>query len=57
MITALASAMNASMTGAWRSVQMASFLNPRLCQELVPSGSGLQGEAPGADHSVAAELV
>ena len=33
MMTALARAMNASMTRVCRSVQMASFLNPRLCQE------------------------
>lgn len=37
MMTVLARAMNASMTWARRSVQMASFLKPRLCQELVRS--------------------
>jgi hypothetical protein len=37
MMIALASAMKASMTGVCRSVQMASFLKPRLCQEFVRS--------------------
>jgi hypothetical protein len=37
MMTALASAMSASMTRVRRSVQMWSFLKPRLCQELVRS--------------------
>ena len=37
MMIALARAMKASMTRVLTSVQMASFLNPRLCQELVRS--------------------
>ena len=37
MMTAFAKAMNASITRPRRSVQMASFLKPRLCQELVRS--------------------
>ena len=37
MIAAFARAMKASITRARRSVQMASFLKPRLCQELVRS--------------------
>lgn len=37
MITALARAMKAWITRARRSVQMASFLKPRVCQELVRS--------------------
>lgn len=37
MMAALASAMKAWMTRARRSVQMTSFLMPRLCQELVRS--------------------
>ncbi len=37
MMTTLAKAMNASITRVRFSVQMASFLNPRLCQELVRS--------------------
>ena len=37
MMMALASPMNASMTRVRFSVQIASFLNPRLCQELVRS--------------------
>lgn len=36
MITALAKAMKASMTQVLRSVQIWSFRNPRVCQELVP---------------------
>lgn len=50
MITALAKAMNASMTRARRSVQMASFLKPRLCHELVRSTThrapACRGETP-----------
>jgi hypothetical protein len=46
MMTALASAMSASMTRARRSVQMASFLKPRLCQELVRSMSLQNGTHP-----------
>lgn len=37
MMTALAKEMRASMTRSCRSVQMASFLKPRLCQEFVRS--------------------
>lgn len=35
MMIAWARAMDASITMVRTSVQMASFLNPRLCQELV----------------------
>ena len=35
MMTALARAMNALITRVRTSVQMWSFLNPRLCQEFV----------------------
>ncbi len=59
MMTALASAMNASITRRRRSVQTASFLRPRLCQELVRSmthRAGLKWEALLADDRAAAEL-
>lgn len=61
MITALASAMNASMTRARFSVQMASFLKPRLCQELVRSTThrrpAWSGKPFTLTHALAADLV
>ncbi len=42
MVTALARAMNASITRLVRSVQIRSFLKPRLCQELVRSTTQLE---------------
>lgn len=41
MMMALASAMNASMTMVRLSVQMRSFLKPRLCHEFVRSTTHL----------------
>src|SRR3954452_23461442 len=59
-MTALAKAMKASITRVRRSVQMASFLKPRLCQELVRSMTHrlpAWSERPlGADHVLAAIL-
>lgn len=58
---AFAKAMNASITRLRRSVQMLSFLNPRLCQELVrfdhPPFAGLKGHSFLRDHGLAAEFI
>ncbi len=47
MMIALAKAMNASITRVRASVQIASFLNPRLCQELVRSMTHLAAACNG----------
>lgn len=61
MIAAMARAMNASITRARRSVQMASFLKPWLCHELVRSTTqrapAWRGEALHTDQGLAADLV
>lgn len=58
MMIAFARAANASVTRARRSVQISSFLKPRLCQDFVRST--IPPRAPscnGSDHPLTAQFL